>query len=152
MFWKILKIEPTTDRKAIRDAYRTLLSDTNPEDKPEEFKQLREAYEQAMAYAEEHQENREKTPVELWQEELSALYDDFQRRIRLSEWQKLLTEKVCLSIDTRMECEEALLKFLMDTYLLPHEVWVYLDSQFSWKDRVEELYEKYHDKGLEILD
>ncbi len=143
MFWKILKIEPTTDRKAIRDAYRTLLSDTNPEDKPEEFKQLREAYEQAMAYAEEHQENREKTPVELWQDELSALYDDFQRRIRLSEWQKLLNEKVCLSIDTRMECEEALLKFLMDTYLLPHEVWVYLDSQFSWKDRVEELYEKY---------
>ncbi len=143
MFWKILKIEPTTDRSTIRNAYRSLLADTNPEDKPEEFKQLREAYEQAMAYAQEHDENQEKTPVEKWRDELSALYDDFQKRIQLAEWQKLLNEKVCLSIDTRMECEEVLLRFLMDTYLLPHEVWVYLDSQFSWKDRVDELYEKY---------
>ena len=94
MFWKILNIEPTTDRKAIRSAYMQLLSQTNPEDKPEEFKQLREAYEQALAYAEEHQENREKTPVELWEEKLSALDDDFQKRIRVENWQKLLNEKI----------------------------------------------------------
>ncbi|MCR5066552.1 MAG: tetratricopeptide repeat protein [Erysipelotrichaceae bacterium] len=143
MFWKILNIEPTTDRKAIRSAYMQLLSQTNPEDKPEEFKQLREAYEQALAYAEEHQKNREKTPVELWEEKLSALYDDFQKRIRVENWQKLLNEKVCQSIDTRMDCEDALLRFFMDTYLLPQKVWAYLDSQFSWRDRVDELYEKY---------
>ena len=143
MFWKILKIEPTTDRNAIRAAYRQLLADTNPEDKPEEFKQLREAYEQALAYAAEHGEDREMTPVEKWQDELAALYDDFQRRISVSQWQKLLNERVCQSIDTRMECEDALLRFLMGSYLLPHEVWVYLDSQFSWKQRVDELYERY---------
>ncbi|MBR5049613.1 MAG: tetratricopeptide repeat protein [Erysipelotrichaceae bacterium] len=143
MFWKILKIEPTTDRNAIRAAYRQLLADTNPEDKPEEFKQLREAYEQALAYAAEHGEDREMTPVEKWQDELATLYDDFQRRISVSQWQKLLNERVCQSIDTRMECEDALLRFLMGSYLLPHEVWVYLDSQFSWKQRVDELYERY---------
>ena len=49
--WDVLGIETTKDEKKIRDAYREKLSVTNPEDKPEEFKQLRSAYEQALDYA-----------------------------------------------------------------------------------------------------
>ncbi len=143
MFWKILKIEATTDKTAIRDAYRKLLSVTNPEDKPEEFKQLREAYEQAMAYADANGNKGSKSALEIWNDELVALYGRFPDRIEVSNWQKLLNEKICLSIDTRMQCEELLLKFLMEQYFLPHEVWVYLDQQFSFKERQNELYDSY---------
>ena len=50
MDWTVLGIEPTADKKAITKAYRTQLMHTNPEDKPEEFKVLREAYEQALSW------------------------------------------------------------------------------------------------------
>ena len=143
MFWKILKIEPTTNKTEIRDAYRKLLAETNPEDKPEEFKQLREAYEQALAFADANKDKERKTPLEIWNDELTALYESFPDRLDVGKWQKLLNEKICLSIDTRMKCEELLLKFFMDRYLIPHEVWVYLDSQFSFKERQEELYNNY---------
>ncbi|MCR4856032.1 MAG: hypothetical protein K5908_07660 [Erysipelotrichaceae bacterium] len=143
MIWEILKIKETNDKKQIRDAYREQLSYTNPEDKPEEFKRLREAYEAALAYADEHRDETFKTPIEQWCDELRDLYSDFQGRQDVKKWQKLLNEKICLSIDSRMECEERLLQFLMEDYFLPHDIWIYLDSQFSWQERQEELYESY---------
>ena len=51
MDWFILGIEPTKDKKAITNAYRQKLRQTNPEDKPEEFEALRTAYEEALAFA-----------------------------------------------------------------------------------------------------
>jgi hypothetical protein len=68
MSWFILGIEPTKDKKAITNAYRQKLRQTNPEDKPEEFKALRTAYEEALAFA--NQEDaapvRDESPVGLW--------------------------------------------------------------------------------------
>ncbi len=151
MFWKILKIEPTADRKVIRTAYRELLAETNPEDRPEEFKALREAYEQALAYAEEHASASRKTPLEQWQEDLAALYDDFCRRNTLTEWQKLLNRDVCLSVDSRMACEDHLLQFLMEHYFISHEIWSYFDSQFSWLERQEELYQSYSSEFIDYI-
>ena len=51
MDWFILGIEPTKDKTAITNAYRNKLRQTNPEDKPEEFKALRLAYEEALRLA-----------------------------------------------------------------------------------------------------
>lgn len=48
--WKILGIEPTTDKRAIKRAYAAKTKETHPEEKPEEFKQLYEAYQAALAY------------------------------------------------------------------------------------------------------
>ena len=48
MNWNLLGIEPTKDKKIITTAYRAKLAHTNPEDKPEEFKALRSAYEEAL--------------------------------------------------------------------------------------------------------
>jgi len=53
MSWNILGIEPTKDKQAITAAYRSQLKHVNPEDKPEEFKALRAAYEEALKLAEE---------------------------------------------------------------------------------------------------
>ena len=51
MIWTILGIEQTKDLEAIKAAYRERLKMTNPEDNPEGFKELRSAYEEALAYA-----------------------------------------------------------------------------------------------------
>ena len=50
--WELLEIEPTTDKKAIRRAYAARTRVIHPEDKPEEFKLLRMAYEAALQFAE----------------------------------------------------------------------------------------------------
>jgi hypothetical protein len=57
--WEVLGIEQTRDRDVIRRAYAAALKATNPEDKPEEFKLLRFAYERALAFA------AAKTPVSI---------------------------------------------------------------------------------------
>lgn len=49
--WEILKIEETKDSRAIKRAYASLVKEYNPEDYPQEFLNIREAYEAAMAYA-----------------------------------------------------------------------------------------------------
>lgn len=49
--WKILDIEPTADRRAIRKAYAARTRVIHPEERPEEFKQLHEAYQAALRYA-----------------------------------------------------------------------------------------------------
>lgn len=47
--WEILQIEPTTDKKQIRRAYAARSKVIHPEEKPEEFQTLYEAYQQALA-------------------------------------------------------------------------------------------------------
>jgi hypothetical protein len=49
--WAILGIEPTTDVSAIRRAYAQALRQTNPDEDPAGFAQLRQAYEIALARA-----------------------------------------------------------------------------------------------------
>lgn len=49
--WKILHIEATTDKRAIKKAYALRSKTVHPEEKPEEFSQLYEAYKIALQYA-----------------------------------------------------------------------------------------------------
>lgn len=49
--WRVLGIEPTTDRKAIKEAYSRKIGEAHPEENPEEFVMLREAYDRAMKIA-----------------------------------------------------------------------------------------------------
>lgn len=48
--WDILGIAPTTDKKTIRKAYAEKCRQCHPEESPEEFKQLRHAYENALCW------------------------------------------------------------------------------------------------------
>ena len=50
-YWDILGLAPTKDLGAIRRAYAAAAAQYNPEDHPEEFLAVRQAYEQATAYA-----------------------------------------------------------------------------------------------------
>lgn len=145
MDWTTLGIAPTKDKKAITAAYRIRLASVNPEDKPEEFKALRAAYEEALRLAEEAEEApvRDESPVGLWMEQVRNLYQDFPARIQPENWKALLSQDVCVALDQRPLAEEALLKFLMDSFYIPQSVWQVLDDMFSWSARREELYEHY---------
>ena len=46
--WDILGIDPTTDKKKIKKAYAEKTKVYHPEDYPEEFKIVQEAYQWAM--------------------------------------------------------------------------------------------------------
>lgn len=60
--WEILKIEETKDSRAIKKAYAALTRAYNPEEYPEEFLRIRQAYEQALAYANGTNEAQTPTP------------------------------------------------------------------------------------------
>lgn len=49
--WEVLGIAPTADKRAIRAAYAVLAKQCHPEEDPQGFKTLHEAYQAAMAYA-----------------------------------------------------------------------------------------------------
>lgn len=49
--WKILEIEPTKDKRAIKKAYASRAKLVHPEEKPLEFEALYEAYQKALEYA-----------------------------------------------------------------------------------------------------
>ncbi|TGN38848.1 J domain-containing protein [Marinobacter confluentis] len=46
--WQLLGVEPGSDRKTIKRAYTRLIKDVHPEERPDDFMQLREAYEWAL--------------------------------------------------------------------------------------------------------
>ena len=51
MEWIILGISPTTDKKAIKSAYAKLAKKYNPEEYPEQFRRIHDAYRLAMSFA-----------------------------------------------------------------------------------------------------
>ena len=85
--FSILEIEKTKDKQVIQDAYRRLLVKVNPEDDPEGFKRLREAYEAANAYADRPEELKKapETPVELWIERVREIYFSLSKRLDVSQ-------------------------------------------------------------------
>ncbi|MFN3579965.1 MAG: J domain-containing protein [Pseudomonas sp.] len=48
--WSILGVEPSSDPRTIKRAYARLLKDVHPEEHPEDFMALREAYETALGH------------------------------------------------------------------------------------------------------
>ena len=49
--WEILGIAPTTNIRQIKKAYAAKSREVHPEEKPEEFRMLHEAYQKALQYA-----------------------------------------------------------------------------------------------------
>lgn len=144
--FQILGIEATKNEKDIKNAYREKLAVTNPEDHPEGFKRLREAYEEACRLArqaDEEQEERDETLSGLWLEKAAAVYQNIRRRQDPKAWEELFADDCFLSLEEEENCRYKLLRFLMDHFRLPGEVWKLLDKKLEITTGAGALREKF---------
>ncbi len=143
--WEVLGIEPTDDKEAIKAAYYQMLPQHHPEEDPEGFARLRQAFETLMKEEpkERGEDEVDDTPTGIWAQKVRANYEDFAKRIVPSSWEELLKDDVCFGLDTADEANEKLLVYLMDHYYLPHECLQVLEAHFNWEEKKKELYNKF---------
>lgn len=148
--FQVLGIEQTKEESIIKDAYRKKLAVTNPEDHPEGFKRLRSAYEQACQYAKSTQEDqegeeeqRDMTPSGLWVEKAARLYNNIISRQDVEKWRELFEEDVFLSLEDEENCRLKLLRFLMDHFKLPTQVWQLFNEKLSLVKDAAKLRERF---------
>ncbi|MDE5966006.1 MAG: tetratricopeptide repeat protein [Lachnospiraceae bacterium] len=132
--WKVLEIEQTRDEDAIKTAYRRKVVTVNPEDDPEGFQKLREAYDEALRLAnqpEEEEQQEPQTDLDRLMARAEKIYMNLDTRMEEACWKEWLAEPLCEGLDTADEVREALLAFLMGHFYLPHEIWELFDKQFQ---------------------
>ncbi len=162
MIWKILEIEKTKDEEVIKNAYREKLRFVNPEDDQEGFMELRQAYEEAIAYAnreetdesiddEEPEFKGKKNDVDLWIDKVNVIYQDVKTRIDESAWNELLKDSVCDNLDTELEAGEKLLAYFMSHANMPQNIWQLVDKRFGYIENMSQLKEKFPENYLEYV-
>lgn len=158
LIWKVLEIEETKDENVIRQAYRKKLSEVNPEDDQAGFMRLREAYEQAIAFANETEEKKDDIEdlkngdqVDQWIYRISRIYEDVDKRRDPVNWQKAFEADVCKELDLDAEAAERLLVFIMSHHYMPMEVWQAIDAKFHYVDDIEILKEKFPEDFLNYV-
>lgn len=154
--FQILGISQTKEEEAIRSSYLALLKETNPEDDPEGFKRLREAYEEALRSAAEcGTEKGEEEPqdeIGIWMKQVREVYRDIRLRRDIENWEPLFEDPVCVGFDTFLEARGRLLRFLSDHALLPQAVWVLLDRSFHVLEDFDALKEEFHVNFLKHIE
>ena len=121
--WQILGIEPTSDVDQIRDAYRARLVETNPEDNPEGFMALKEAYDTALSLAE-NTGSDEKTerPYADIIAEIDEIYKDINKRMDENRWKSVLSKPVFTSLDDQDPLRNEFLRYTMEHFKYPGNI------------------------------
>lgn len=145
----VLGLEPTKDERLIKNAYREKLTVTNPEDDPEGFKRLRAAYEEACAYAKRSEEEprtleeRDESPSGLWLERAGKIYENIKSRQNPELWRELFDDDIFLALEEEENCRQKLLRYLMDHFRLPSEVWKLLNEKMHLVEEASALRESF---------
>lgn len=147
LMFHILQIQETKDEEEIVAAYHKLLKETNPEDDPEGFKRLRQAYEEAMNDArhseDKDEEETEKDDVDLWIDRVEELYQNITLRNDVKKWEKLLADPVCEGLDTSLEAREKMIVYLMSHCYLPDTIWRQIDHTFQIVEDIQTLSQQF---------
>ena len=84
--------------------------------------------------------------VEEFIEKVQGLYDDFFNRIDISKWDKLLCSDAVWNLENSEDLSMAMIKFLMNHYHLPEEVWKRIEETFNLNNMKTYMERKYpHD-------
>jgi len=158
--WDILEIDVTRDKKTIKKAYAKLLRKNKPDEKPDEFKILYQAYEYALKY----QANEQDSPsvvfdVEEQEDVFSSNYqkklDEFVKKVNertyqnnyiklfnnVSNWSFIeeleIYEDIELYEEASLYLFEAVTEFenKFPKELLNMEVIIYFNDFFLWKKK-----------------
>lgn len=163
MIWKILEIEKTKDEEVIRDAYHKKLRYVNPEDDEEGFKELRRAYEEAIEYARQSEEEKihdtdemeyghgKKNEVDEWLDRIDRIYQDAATRRNEKLWDAILHDPVCDDLDTELEAAEKLLVYFMSHSYMPQSIWQLVDKRFHYRDSYDQLKERFPENYLDYI-
>ncbi len=141
--FNILGIEETKDENKIREAYRGKLVFVNPEDDPQGFVQLREAYEEALRLAGESSQKEwlTDTPAGMWAKNLNDVYSDLSKRTSIDCWKELFSDPFFQDLDTSEEAKKSLITFLAGHSFLPQEVWKLIIDECDLEARIAEFEE-----------
>ena len=159
--WIVLGIEKTDDEEALRKAYRAKLVKVNPEDDPQGFMELREAYEAAV-YEINHKDasaltldddaaDGEVPPDDELTQIIRELYMDYPRRINVAEWEALFETDYFVSLEMSEESNDKLLTFLMDNYRLPRDVWRLICDEIDIEKNKDELKQRFPEDYIDYV-
>lgn len=154
--WSVLGLEPTKDENTLKNRYHELLREVNPEDDPEGFKRLREAYETAMELARKPEELSEgdekpKDEIDLWLDKVNDIYWYVDTRTNPEMWEKLFDDPICIALDTALEVRERFLVFLMSHVYIDQRIWKLIDKEFNIIADKQELSEMFPKDFLDYV-
>ncbi|WP_421220784.1 hypothetical protein [Aeromonas enteropelogenes] len=136
--WQRLGLQETDDLAAIKRAYHIKLRDYHPEDDPEGFRLLREAYEEASR-PRPAMSDASKPQTELVRPadaaELTALFEllgDASRRFVMTEWDKWQASLQSLSLVQQSQLSDEVLQRIFQWQWLPAPVIERLWQALDW--------------------
>ncbi len=150
--WQILDIAETTDVNIIRRAYLALLPSCHPETDPQGFKQLRQAYEEALRLAQsplknsaEHEENSVAEHEILLA--FRALLASDRERFQPSAWQRFIQQLNYCSMEEIDELRWPLCIIAMSTVYICYDCLSLLAERLCWQQ--EDSQGAVHEEQLE---
>ena len=104
IWWKILEIDYHSDLKTIKSAYAKLLKENNPEDNPEGYQRIRQAYDEAIKH-EKRKKCKEQEKLELSdsQEEKERIIKAYRKLEPLYDVDDEIVSKVNPYINIKLE-------------------------------------------------
>lgn len=177
-FWNVLGIDPTEDIRVIKKAYAKKLKIHHPEDDPEGYQSLREAYDRAVKYSKQekastiqipfentfdnptvfgpdavfsNESKNEKSKLESFIDGLEELYNDFPSRLNLEKWETALNDEVVWNAGYQDILRAKMMDFLIDHSYLPKNVWLLLESIFNWRTQEDYFFAHYPESFVHYL-
>ncbi len=150
--WQTLGVDSTSDLKSIKSAYAKALKRNNPEDSPDGYQLIKEAYKQALAYLQQQSvaaapfssENPEQSVANTsravvytppWKEDISeikALLEEREETMALDALKRLEIKLLGAPLDTICDVEEALLLALTELRTISYAFLRVITRKFDW--------------------